>query len=188
MNIEATIKGVDYVVILDEQNGIYIQRHNGLNLWKVLGSEKSQWNGMEIVGDSGLDSEILSELNSKIIKCVWKSQSKTNTMKHLLKICKMNTRRGKMLIASLTDEDRNFFEHKKKMKTASYYDDKLYTIWFKDIPSKQYPIYDADNDFFPCGSAPEIVLSEKEAIGWHKELERWSQFDDNLFLPEFNEI
>ena len=54
------------------------------------------------------------------------------------------------------------------------------------VGGKEYTIYDANADFFPCGNAPKIELTEDEARAWRKEFQgtdsKWVPFYDELFL------
>jgi hypothetical protein len=62
------------------------------------------------------------------------------------------------------------------------------------VGGREYPIYDANKDFFPCGNAPEIELTDEEVVAWREEFQGrtaedsfattsyWTPFNDELFL------
>lgn len=62
------------------------------------------------------------------------------------------------------------------------------------VGGKEYPIYDSNKDFMPCGAAPEIELTDEEVAAWRGEFQGrtpegawcsdslWVPFDDELFL------
>lgn len=62
------------------------------------------------------------------------------------------------------------------------------------VGGKEYPIYNANKDFFPCGNAPEIELTAEEVAAWRQEFRGvpvpdsfvnrggWMPFDDEVFL------